>query len=116
MFKKMTLSMQISGGYALVLLLLLVISLAAYFGLNKAIEGFNDYRTLARDANMAGRIQANMLTIQIQAYDYIFQNKESAYKQFNDRNATVNDVIQKAMTEVSDQIKSTDCRYSQRYC
>lgn len=102
MFKKMTLSMQISGGYALVLLLLLVISLAAYLGLNKAIEGFNDYRKLARDANMAGRIQANMLTIQIQAYDYIFQNKESAYKQFNDRNATVNDVIQKAMTEVSD--------------
>ena len=32
MFKKLTLSMQISGGYALVLLLLIVISLAAYFG------------------------------------------------------------------------------------
>ncbi|KPN77125.1 hypothetical protein AEA42_09890 [Shewanella sp. Sh95] len=50
MFKKLTLSMQISGGYALVLLLLIVISLAAYVGLTKAIDGFNDYRSLARDS------------------------------------------------------------------
>lgn len=102
MFKKLTLSMQISGGYALVLLLLVVISLAAYFGLTKAINGFSDYRALARDSNMAGRVQANMLTIQIQAYDYIFQKKESAYKVFNERNVIVNDIIQKAMTDIND--------------
>ncbi|MDI5835759.1 methyl-accepting chemotaxis protein [Shewanella xiamenensis] len=102
MFKKLTLSMQISGGYALVLLLLIVISLAAYVGLTKAIDGFNDYRSLARDSNMAGRIQANMLTIQIQAYDYIFQKNESAYKVFNERNVILNDIIQKAMTEINE--------------
>ncbi|KPN77712.1 hypothetical protein AEA42_06945 [Shewanella sp. Sh95] len=51
---------------------------------------------------MAGRIQANMLTIQIQAYDYIFQKNESAYKVFNERNVILNDIIQKAMTEINE--------------
>ena len=52
--KNMRLGTQISLGFAAVLALLVVISTAAYVGLGSAVEGFNEYRGLARDANLAG--------------------------------------------------------------
>ena len=85
MFKNMRLSMQISAGYGLVLLLLTIVSLSAYIGLNKATDGFNDYRQLARHANLAGRVQANMLLIRFYAKDYLITHNDEAKEHFKDR-------------------------------
>ncbi|WP_051305506.1 methyl-accepting chemotaxis protein [Desulfogranum mediterraneum] len=59
--KKISLAMKIGGGFSVVLLLLLIISLASWKGLRAVTDGFVSYRELARDANLAGRLQANML-------------------------------------------------------
>jgi len=85
MLEKMKIGTQISLGYALVAALLVVVSIAAYNGLTGAVTGFDEYRGLARDSNLAGRVQANMLIVRLNVKDYIAAPSEEAVARFNER-------------------------------
>lgn len=100
MFTKMKLGMQISIGYAAVILLLLVVSITAYFGLQSAVTGFSDYRALARDANLAGRVQANMLMVQLEANAFLAQQTEEAVDMFNERFELLKELTSDAQSEI----------------
>ena len=102
MFKNIRLSVQISAGYGIVLALLIVVSLSAYMGLNKAIEGFNDYRQFARHANLAGRVQANMLLVRLYAKDYIIKNNDEAISNFKERFEVLSDLVSSENAEIND--------------
>ncbi|MBR9827630.1 MAG: methyl-accepting chemotaxis protein [Oceanospirillales bacterium] len=84
MFNKLKLSMQISIGYAAVLVLLLIVSIMAYLGLSSAVGGFGQYRELARDANLAGRVQANMLMIELEANQFLVEQTQDSVDKFNE--------------------------------
>ncbi|EAR10094.1 methyl-accepting chemotaxis protein [Reinekea blandensis] len=101
MFKNLTLSMQITGGYALVLLLLVIVSVSSYVGLTRAVTGFDDYRNLARDANLAGRIQANMLIVETEVNAYIFQGNEEARTNFQTRYELLRELVEEAQEEIN---------------
>ena len=78
MFKKITLGMQITGGYTLVLLLLVVVSVASYVGLSEGVSGFNRYNKLANDSNLAGGIETNMLAIRMEAKEFMISHNETS--------------------------------------
>ncbi|MGK0411542.1 MAG: methyl-accepting chemotaxis protein [Shewanella psychromarinicola] len=101
MFKKMTLSMQITGGYALVLLLLITVSVSAYIGLTSAVNGFTSYREMARDSNLAGQIQANMLISELDVKDYLIHPVEKTIKHFNERFDNVEKLVAEAVVEIT---------------
>lgn len=100
MFKKMKLGMQISIGYAAVILLLLVVSVTAYVGLQSAVGGFGEYRALARDANLAGRVQANMLMVQLEANAFLAQQTEEAVDTFHKRFDLLKGLVSEASGEI----------------
>ena len=104
MFKKMTLSMQITGGYALVLLLLITVSVSAYIGLNQAVEGFEDYREMAKDSNLGGRIQSNMSIARIDVKDYLIYQKDENVEDFQERFG----VLEKQVDDAVEQITTGD--------
>ncbi len=81
--------MQITGGYALVLLLLITVSVSAYIGLTAAVDGFTSYREMARDANLASRIQANMLESRLDVRNFLIDQDEKNITLFHDRFADV---------------------------
>ena len=85
MFRNLKISVQISLGFAVVAALLVVVSSVSYLGLNTAVKGFDDYRGLARDANLSGRVQANMLLVRLYAKDFIQKGSDEAVKQFEER-------------------------------
>jgi len=101
MFKNMKISMQISLGYALVALLLIIVSIAAYNGLQNAVTGFNDYRGLARDANLANDVQSRMLSVRISVLKYRTTSDEAAVKAFNERFAELTKLVGEATTEIN---------------
>jgi methyl-accepting chemotaxis protein len=103
MFKKMTLSMQITGGYALVLLLLITVSVSAYIGLTAAVDGFTSYREMARDANLAGRIQANMLISRLDVKNFLIDQDEKSITSFHDRFANVEKFVAEGVVEITKQ-------------
>ena len=100
MFKNLKLGTQISFGYATVLLLLVVVSTTAYVGLNKAVEGFNSYRALAVDTNLAGRIQANMLLVRLEVKNFIIKPDETAVKHFNERYRLLDELVDTGVKEI----------------
>jgi len=57
--------MRLIGGFSIVLLLLILISCVGFFALNAASSGFTKYREMARDSNLTGLLQADMLMVRM---------------------------------------------------
>lgn len=80
----MKLSTKLSLGFGTVLTLLLLLAGVAYYSLNTSSAGFSEYRDLARDTNLAGRLQANMLMVRMNVKDFIITGSERDLKQYGD--------------------------------
>ncbi len=78
----MSLRTKLIGGFAIVLLLLVIISLTAYTALDKATRGFVQYREMARDTNLVGQLQANMLMVRMEVKSFIISGHEANRKQY----------------------------------
>lgn len=100
MFSRLKLGAQLSIGYGLVVVFLLIISIVSYMGLHSAITGFNEYRGLARDANLAGRVQANMAEARIAAKDYILNASPEAKANFQVRYESLKGFVDEAEQEI----------------
>lgn len=76
MLKNMKISMKLIGGFGLILILMLVISGFGYGMLKGSSSGFTGYREMARDANLAGLVQANMLMVRMNVKDFLIRGDE----------------------------------------
>lgn len=87
---------KIALGSSIILVLLAIVSAASYFGLTRANQDFKDYRTLARQTNQMGRIQANLLSARLGVKDYIIKNSEDAAEVVRTRAEATEKIIQEA--------------------
>jgi len=100
MFKNLRLGVQIGIGFGVVIILLVVISFFSFNGLNTAGKGFIDYRELATDTNLAGRVQANMLKVRISVKNYIQTHNEKFYTEFVDELSVLKVFVETAEKEI----------------
>jgi methyl-accepting chemotaxis protein len=100
MFKNMKLNMQLNFGFGLILVLLLITSVIAYQGLSKTYNGFVEYRGLAKDTNLAGRVQANMLTMRLSVLSFLNTRSESSIEQFGQRRKKMETFLAEAKVEI----------------
>ncbi|RXJ90813.1 chemotaxis protein [Arcobacter sp. CECT 8983] len=84
MFKNMTIKTKLISSF--VLIVGLIICLAAYsiYSTNKAGEGFNSYRKMAKNTALASRIQANMLMARISVVKYLSTPTQENINSFED--------------------------------
>lgn len=76
--KNLKISHKLYIGFGVVLLLTLVVAGEGYLGMKTAESTFTTYRTLARQTNADGRIQANMLMTRIFAKNFVIDaNREN---------------------------------------
>jgi len=66
----MKISQKLVLSFGLLLVLLCFVSVLGFYALGEASAGFKEYRSLARETNNAGRIQANLLSMRIAALAY----------------------------------------------
>ncbi|MCK6262906.1 methyl-accepting chemotaxis protein [Vibrio sp. ZSDE26] len=71
MFQNMKIGGRLGLGFGLVLMLLIITAYLSFNALQTASSGFSDYRSLARNTNNAGRVQANLLSVRLAALKYI---------------------------------------------
>ena len=102
MFKNLKLSSQIGLGYALVMVMLITVSVTAYMGQTKATQGFDDYRELARNANVASRVQSSMLVAQLYAKDYLLKHNPENIAAYKERFANLEMALRDAEQEIED--------------
>ncbi len=113
MFKKLTIGKKIVLGFSLILSLLVAIGGVSYWALSAADGGFMDYRGMARDTNLAGRLQANMLMVRMNVKDYLISGSDKSLKEFGDSFKKMNEFLEESKKEITDaqrggKIKSID--------
>ena len=84
-WRKLSLKFKLVGGFFTVVVLMLIVSLIGYYALNHASIGFGEYREMARDSNLAGRLQANMLMVRMNVKNYLISGSDEALKQYGER-------------------------------
>ena len=100
MFRRMAVGKKIILGFTVVLVLLVAIGGIAYEALRKASDGFTQYREMARDANLAGRLQANMLMVRMNVKDFIITGSDKDLKEYHEYIEKMEGFIEEAQKEI----------------
>jgi len=100
MFKNMKLAQQIGFGFGSVLILLLVVSFFGYQGLNKSGNGFTQYRGMARDTNLTGLLQTEMLMVRMNVKDFLITNSKKDLQQFQEYTVSMHEQLNEAKIEI----------------
>ena len=84
MFKTLKLSTQINLGFAVVIVLLVVVGGTAWWGLRGATDGFGEYRQLARNGDRVAEFQDRMLSTRVAVKDFIINGDDKAVQQYRE--------------------------------
>jgi methyl-accepting chemotaxis protein len=102
MFKNLTLGKKIYLGFSIVIIMLLVVGGIAYTGLKTATNGFLNYRELALDTNLTGRLQANMLMARLSVKNFIENGLDAEIDNFNNYSEVMTGFLGEAQENIED--------------
>ena len=71
-------------GFLVMFGLLLLVAGFSYYIIDSSSNTFTNYREMARDANLAGRVQANMLMVRMNVKDFIITGSNKDLKEYSD--------------------------------
>ncbi|THB63325.1 MAG: methyl-accepting chemotaxis protein, partial [Desulfovibrio sp.] len=69
--KNWSIGWKLTSGFGVVLVLLMVSGGVAFYYLSENLASFSEYRGLARDTNLMGRVQANLLMVRMNVKDFL---------------------------------------------
>ncbi|WP_421900747.1 methyl-accepting chemotaxis protein [Maridesulfovibrio sp.] len=101
MLKNLGVTTKIAVGFILILILLAATAGQGILKLTESSDGFTEYRRLARQTNLTGRIQANLLLTRMGAISYTNSGAESSLKQYNEKISKLQEFIRTAEKEMS---------------
>lgn len=78
-------STKIYIGFGTLLVAMLTISVSAVYELNLTNDSFSNYRSIARNTNLVGRLQANMLLTRLGAKDFVISASDKAIATVSER-------------------------------
>lgn len=99
---KLSLRQQLFCGFGVLLLLMTAIAGTGLFGVNSGYQGFVDYRSLARDSNLASRVQGNMLSMRLAVLKYLSNQNPAHVEEFNQRLEAMTTFVDEAVVEIQD--------------
>ena len=102
MFKNMSLAKKLVLGFSVVLVLLVTTGLIAYNSISNASTDFASYRQMARNTNLSGRIQANLLETRLAALNFIRTGSEESRQLTNERYAKTDGFMEEAKEAITD--------------
>ena len=93
---------RIYVGFGVVMLLLGAIAALAVFSLEGKLDSFREYRGLARDTNLVGRLQANMLMSRLGVKDFVIEANQQAIDEVRARLAKTKAFLEESKVEIQD--------------
>jgi len=99
--KNLSLRNKLAGGFCIVLVLLVAVSLVGFFALNNSSSGFVQYREMARDANLSGRLQANMLMVRMNVKDFLITSSEKDQQEYEEYYDKMLGFVSEAQKEIN---------------
>ena len=102
MLNKLKLGVQIGAGYGLLIVLLIIVSIFSYIGLNQSIDGFFRYQNLAAQVNLAGTLQNRMQQARMLTNDYMVSHSDAAYKAFEKNFTALSELAKEADESINE--------------
>ncbi|MFW5490371.1 MAG: methyl-accepting chemotaxis protein [Desulfovibrio sp.] len=81
--KNLSIGVKLAIGFGTTLLLLLLSGSVSYHYISQNLDSFVDYRGLARQTNLMGRVQANLLMARYDVKDYVVTHNPEKKSQFD---------------------------------
>ena len=100
MLKNLSIKMKLICSFSLIALLVAILAGYGNYGVSNSAEGFTNYREMARDSVLAGRVQANMLMVRMNVKDYLNTPIQKEIDEFNGYYEKTNGFITTALTEI----------------
>ena len=99
-FTDMKVSVKLGLSFSIVIALLVTMASISYLGLSTVYQGFVDYRGLARDTNLAGRLQANMLMVRMNVKDFLITGSQKDVDEYTKYVKRMNGFLAEATEEI----------------
>lgn len=96
----LSLRSKIGLSFGFILLLLVAASYAGFSGLQHSETGFVKYRELARDTNLSGRLQANMLKVRMSVKNFLISHDTEALQEYEQRMALMNQFLEQSKQDI----------------
>ncbi|KZN30520.1 hypothetical protein N480_06065 [Pseudoalteromonas luteoviolacea S2607] len=96
-----TLRSKLIAAFSAVMVTLAIIGLISFFALKTASDGFKDYRELARDSNLAGILQSNMLMVRMNVKDFLLTGSDKDIQQYSQYFTQVEKLLDDAKREIN---------------
>lgn len=100
--KRLTDSQKIIAGFLTIAVLMLSVSLISFMMINVTAKGFTSYREMARDSNLAGQLQANVLMMRMSMKEFIISGDYRALQQYDKYYRRMNRFLLEAQQEIQD--------------
>ncbi len=88
--------------FGIAVVLLLIVSSISYYTIANANNGFVHYRNEARDNNLCGLIQADMLMVRMNAKDFIITGNEHDIKEYNEYYNSMKQYVDEGLGQITD--------------
>lgn len=98
--KDLTLRKKLISGFSAVLILLGTVAIIGLLAIDNAKNGFMEYREMARDTNLAGRLQANMLMVRMNVKDFIITGSTKDIEQYGNYVKKMHGFLEEAQKEI----------------
>ena len=82
MLKNMKLRTQLNLGFGMILALLIVVAATAWWGLQGALDGFTEYRRLARSSNQIANFQDEMLSVRLAVKNFVINHDDKSVQTY----------------------------------
>ncbi|MEP1934116.1 MAG: HAMP domain-containing methyl-accepting chemotaxis protein [Roseibium sp.] len=103
---KIRIGPRIYAGFGIIIVLLIGLATTGYFSLANTLETFTEYRGLARDTNLVGRLQANVLMTRLGVKDFVIKSDEAAIERVKERLAKAQTFHKEAEVEIQNPIRA----------
>lgn len=97
-----TITRRLIFGFGFQCVMVIVLGIIAYRGLDTVRDGFTDYREHARHSVLAGRIQANFLKMRIDVKEYQIAKKAIDITEYNERKGKLLAFLEEARHEIDE--------------
>ena len=96
----MNVKQKLVTGFGVIIALIFILGAMGWFSLNSSSGGFKDYREMARDGVLMGRVQANMLMVRMNVKDYLNTPIEKEINEFNQYYTKTIGFVNEALKEI----------------
>ena len=102
MFGNLSIKLKIGIGFGTILVLLAIVAFSSYGELGNSSEGFSRYREWARETNLAGQLQANMLMVRMNAKDFTITGSDTDVAEYREYLSRTKGFLAQALESIQD--------------